>query len=277
MCASYRILGAQIDKVVVAFFLNAVGFVFILPVAIWKSKEIRQSTFWKLYMLRASLTVSAQILLVYAYNNMEFAQVSAITLLYPLLCSAASCIVFRERIGIKRISALMMGFIGAMIIINPNYHSFNYYSLYVILATILWVVYDLSTVKWGKSESIVTQSFFIMFFIMLFSAVPAAYKDFSHIPQLFWKNIHYFGLIVSVYFVSGIGAIVYTNELSVVMPFYFLVLIVSTAIGYYGFSEDISPYTLIGATIILGSTSYIAYREHQSKKLEEKQKRTKLI
>ncbi|ABD45929.1 DMT family transporter [Neorickettsia sennetsu] len=273
MCASYRILGTQIDRLVLAFFLNASGFIFILPFAVYKNREIRQSTSWASYILRASLTVSAQLLLVYAYNNMEFAQVSAITLLYPLLCSFASCIVLREKIGASKATALVTGFIGAIIIINPNHYTFNYYSLYVILATFLWVLYDLATARYGKRESIVTQSFFIMFFITLFSGLLAAYRNFTDIPGPFWEKIHYFGLIAFVYFVSGIGAIMYTNELSLVMPFYFLVLIVSTAIGYYGFSESISFRVSFGATIILCGTSYIACCEYKNKKYKRNQRK----
>ncbi|KYH12260.1 DMT family transporter [Neorickettsia sp. 179522] len=265
MCASYRILGTQMDRLVLAFFLNASGFIFIIPFAVYKNREIRRSTLWKSYMLRASLTVSAQLLLIYAYNNMEFAQVSAITLLYPLLCSFASCIILHEKIGVSKATSLVIAFIGAIIIVNPDYYSFNYYSLFAILATSLWVLYDLATAKYGKTESIVTQSFFIMFFITLFSGLLAAYRDFTSIPELFWEDVHYFGLVAFVYFVSGIGAIMYTNELGLVMPFYFLVLIVSTAIGYYGFSESISFKTSFGATTILCSTIYIAYCEYKNK------------
>ncbi|AHX11044.1 eamA-like transporter family protein [Neorickettsia helminthoeca str. Oregon] len=265
------------DRAVVAFYLNVIGFIFLIPFALWKRKELAQSTLWRIYMLRALLTASSQILLVYAYNNMEFAQVSAITLLYPLMCSAASCMIFREKVGIRRASALVTGFIGAVIIINPSYHAFNHYSLYVILVTFLWVAYDLATSKWGKTESLITQSFFVMLFVTLFSALPASFKDFTNVSPLFWENFHYFGLIVVFYFVSGIAAIMHANELSVVMPFYFLVLVVSTAIGYYVFSESVSLSTSFGATIILGSTSYIAYREYQIKKSMEKQKSTRLI
>jgi drug/metabolite transporter (DMT)-like permease len=273
----FRLLGKTLDELQISFFVNFAGLVSILPFVVYNYKHIFKSYFWPLHLIRSICTVSSNILLIYAYNNMKFAQVSAITLTYPLFSTLGAAIFLGEKIGLTRVLALIIGFIGSLIIINPNYNEFNYYSILALLAMCLWVTFDMLTRKFPNTESVLTQSFYTLLFITVIAIIPASLTNFSNIELGLLTEIPYLGVIVLLYIMSGFVAIICTEGIAVVMPFYFLVLVISSAIGYYIFHESLALSTIIGALIILVSTTYIACREYKIKKLQEMQMQGHLI
>lgn len=271
----YRILGDKLDELQISFFTNITGLIFILPIATYHFKSI--SYFWRLHLVRSFCTVLANLLLIYAYNNMPFAQVSAITLTYPLFSTLVASIFLGEKIGISRVVALLAGFAGALVIINPNYNDFNYYAILVLLAMCLWIAFDVLTRTFPNNESVLTQSFYALIFTTAISLIPVSLTDFSAFKPELVSDLPILGLVVALYIMSGFFAIISPEAIAVVMPFYFLVLVMSIAIGYYVFDEALSLSTVVGSLIILSSTTYIALREYRVKKIQSMQKQAKLI
>lgn len=273
----YRILSESIDKIHIGFLINFYTFLSILPWAIYYRKAIFKSYCWYIHLFRAILTVSSQLLLIYAFSNMRFAQVSAITLTYPLICTIGAAIFFKEKVGLYRSLALIIGFIGALIIINPTYNDFNVYSIFVILAMVFWAGIDMLVRKVGHNENLSIQFFYTIMFLCVVSAFPASLLRLPEISVILNYKFLLLGIFFSIYMLSGFIAIIETECIGIVMPFYFLVLVLSTAIGYYIFDEVIRLSTIIGSSVILCSSSFIAYKEHKTKKLEEMQKQGNLI
>lgn len=260
----YRLLNDSLSKIHIAFLINAFTFLTILPWAFYtykKDKQIFKSSYWTIHLFRSGLSVSSQVLLIYAFTNMEFAQVSAITLLYPLLGTLGGAIFFKEKLGAHHNTALLVGFIGALIIINPSYSGFNLYSLLVIIAMILWVGIDLLVRRIRHNEKVSTQIFYTLMFLCVVSAIPATFSGLPSLRLMLDYKFLLLGILFVFYMLSGFIAIIETESIGIVMPFYFLVLILAIIIGYFVFNESIKISTVIGSVLILASTSYIAYKE----------------
>ena len=277
MAMSYRILDTQIHRLHVSFILNISALIVMMPWILLKFKKIFKTEFWYIHLARAACTVIGQLILIYVYNNMNFAQVSAITLTYPLLCTLGAAIFLQEKIGLYRVIALVIGFIGALIIVNPNYNDFSFYSVYAFVAMFFWVGFDLLTKRHGISEPMVTQVLYTILFMFLLSVFPAALTKAPKLSFELFKIMPLLGILMFFYILSGIATIIESEGVSLVLPLYFLVLIISSSIGYFVFKETIARSTLIGSLIIFSSASYVAYKEYRTKKLEKMQRQADLF
>ena len=273
----YRILSESFDKLHISFFCNFSALIIILPLLIRRKARLIKSCFLALHALRGAFSVLAQVILIFAYNNNPFAQVSAITLSYPLFGTLGAVIFLKEKIGIHRSIALIIGFIGATITVDANPYDFNKYSIITIISMILWVSFDIITNKIGDKESIWEQALLILLFVGLFSILPAAMVPLPKNISL--NHIMLFvllGLIVIVYTMSAILAVA-KAEINIVLPCYFTILPVSTLVSYFVFNEQIKIRIIIGSALIITSATYIAYREYRAKQIAKQLQQSRLI
>ncbi len=273
----YRLLSDSFDKLHLSFFYNFSAMLLVLPLIIVKRKQIMHSSFLFFHALRAAAYVVAQVLLIFVYNNMPFAQVAAITISYPLFTTVGAVIFLKERIGIHRLIALICGFIGAAVIIQPSPDTFNRYSLLAIVAIILWTLFDIVTNKIGRREDIWLQTLCLLLFMSLFSALPATAVPF--VLQFNIGDILLFmciGLVILLYALSAVLAVA-EAEVNIVSPFYFSVLLASSVISHVVFGEAVELRTVVGSVIIVLSSVYIACREYQAKRVEKQLQKSRLI
>lgn len=273
----YRILSEYFHPLQISFFYNFSAFLIILPIILKKRKQLIKSCFVLAHAYRAASYVAAQLILIFVYHNMPFAQVSAITITYPLFTTVFAVLFLREKIGIHRLIALIIGFIGAVIIIHPDPYDFNKYSLLAITAVIMWATFDMITNKIGDKENMLIQLLYVIFFMGLFSIFPMVL-----VPLPTSISLHHlilfglFGVIIIIYMFSAVLAVAQA-EINIVSPFFFCALILSSMVGYFIFNEQLKVRTIIGAIIILASIIYIAYREYRAKQIAQRLQQSRLI
>ncbi len=263
-----RVLSRDFSLFQISFVYNVAALIIVLPFVIKRRSQLMKNSVLWYCVLRALCIFLAQVLTIIAYNNIPFAQVAAISITYPLFSTLAAVIFLNEKVCINLFLALMIGFIGAGITVNPSLNDFNYYSLFVIASILLWVAFDIITNKIGDRENIWDQILLIILFIGLFSIFPIFGSN--------WPNMHDHNLIL--FFLIGVIVVLYMlsitwavakAEVSIVTPFYFTVLPISSLVAYFIFDEKIKMRIILGAAIIFISVIYMAFRDYRAKKMSE--------
>jgi drug/metabolite transporter (DMT)-like permease len=169
----------------------------------------------------------------------------------------------KERIRLRRTSALIIGFIGTLIVMRPDI-SIELGAVLIIFSSFLWSVCLIYIKKLTETDSAITISLYFGI-----GMIPATFV--MAFPVFEMINLKQFIILI---FIAITGTLAQTimnlalkkGELALLLPFDFLRLIWSVLIGFALFAEEPKITLWIGGFLIIGSTSYIAWREAFLKK-----------
>jgi drug/metabolite transporter (DMT)-like permease len=195
----------------------------------------------------------------YAYGAMPLADTIAIGMAAPIFMAALSVWLLGERVGLHRWSAVIVGFVGVLVMLRPGVGATNPVALIALGATILYALAMIQVRKLSRTES----SNAIVFYFSLFSTIAAG----ATMPFLWvtpgWSDA---ALLAGVGLLGGAGQLCLTQAyrlapVAVVAPFDYLALIWGTAIGWYVWSDLPDAPTIAGAGVVAASGLYILHRE----------------
>ncbi len=246
-------------------FLQTVG---VLPILlIWVLVKFRnQVTFnifkvSKWHFIRAFLWAMATAMYFYAVTQINLSKAVAISFTVPIFTSIFAVFFLKEKLTSPRVLTLIFGVIGMLIIVNPGVHYESAVS-WVIAASILWSITDILIKMVGKENHAVPIAFYFSFYSALF-CLPLALDDWT-MPEsddILWL------LILNLLFMVNMISVVksYQNaQLTAIMPFTFSQLVFTALIDYLVFAATPEFNTVIGAIVIVISSSCLAYSERKS-------------
>lgn len=266
----FRLQAEHFSRGQIIFLLNAFALVFLLPKVVVHKHYKTSLKHIPIYFVMGFIIFCGHLALIHAYANMIFANVTAITLTYPLFGTLFAVVFLKERIGILRIIALIIGFVGALIIVNPISTHFSIYALATLYAAIAWGLFDIILKVVGRRDGPITQLFYTLFCTVFFASAPALLD--WHTLSL--KDIGLFILFGGVMFGEMGCAMAAVNyaDVSIVTPFYFCTMIFAFIISYVFFNEPIRNNVVIGIILIIASSLFIIYRERIAKKRAAKKR-----
>jgi len=196
-----------------------------------------------------------------ALFNMPIADVSAVLQAVPLMVSLGAAYFFGETIGWRRITAIIVGLFGVLLIVKPGFAQFNSFSLLALLTVIAASTRDLATRRLPKD---IPTSFVALTTVMIVSATAVLLAPFQT-----WRTLVPWDYTIlacaSFFLISGFFTIIAAmrvGEVGVVTPFRYFVLLFSALIGWWFFNEVPDNWTLLGSFIVVGMGVYTIYREH---------------
>lgn len=205
-------------------------------------------------------TVGA-VLFLLALNNMPFANVSAILQALPLAVTAGAAIFLRERVGWRRLMAILVGLAGVLLIIRPGGEGFNGYALLVLATVVFAAMRDLATrrldpslptltVTLATTVAIAVLGFLLAVFLGGFAAA-----DRGELAILAGASVFLFiGY-------QSLTIAMRTGEIAFVAPFRYTSLLWAIGIGIVAFGEIPDVMMLAGAAIVVTTGIYTLYRE----------------
>ncbi len=256
-----RYLSDQLDVYTISFFRNLFGLVAVLPLVLKNGINSLQTQKLPLHALRGVTGILAMLLWFSALANVEIATATALSFTAALFTTLAAVIFLKERLRLRRILAIVVGFAGVLIVLRPAGDSFNLTALLVLGSTMFWgtnivIVKTLSATD--RIASIVAWSGIMLTLLSL--PLVIAFGAWPDTNQMVWLLvIGGFGTIGHLCITAALGL----AESSAVMSLDFLRLIWSVIIGVWFFADAIDVWTLVGAGIIFGSGLYILIREAQ--------------
>jgi len=221
-----------------------------------------------LHAARGSLIAFATLFFFSGLAHLPLADAIAIFFIEPLLVTLLSALFFGEAIHWRRISAISLGFVGALIIIRPTFAEVGYAALYPVGAAFCFSFYIVLTRKLVRHEDPIRLQFFAGVFGCLVMSIALGYGTSVDIPILAaaWPSTNHWLLL------GGLGLIAtgchllvtYAYRLAsigILAPFQYVEIIGATVLGLVIFNEFPDAVTWVGVSIIVGSGMYVFHRE----------------
>ena len=267
MHSAVKYLSKEVHIFEIAFFRCALVIFVLAPIIFQQGKKIFKTKQPKVQFLRITTNSVAMLCFFYGISTTPLAQLTTLGFTVPIFATILAVIFMKEKIRLRRTTALIVGFIGTIIVMRPDI-SIELGALLIIFSSFLWSICLIFIKKLTETDSAVTISLYFGI-----GMIPATFA--LAFPVLEMIDLRQFIILI---FIAVTGTLAQTimnsalekGELALLLPFDFLRLIWSVLIGYALFSEEPTITLWLGGFLIIGSTSYIAWREATLKKVDEK-------
>jgi len=214
----------------------------------------------KILVFRVAAEVGATLCFLTALFNMPIANATAILQALPLAVTLSAAMFMGEPVGWRRYLAIIIGFIGILIIVRPGSEGFNSYSFWALGAVCFVVVRDLTTRRLSPQVPSLLVALMTSVAITLTAALLS--------PTMEWKPVtgHSLTLLggAATFLIFGYLFSIMTmrvGEISFISPFRYTNLIWAIIIGIVVFGEMPDGWTLVGSAIVVVMGIYTFYRE----------------
>ena len=217
---------------------------------------------WGLVLLRSLSEICATYFFITALFHMPIANVTAILQVLPLTVTLTSAMLFGDRLGWRRLLAIMIGFVGVMIIVRDGLTGLDSYAMYALIAVFFVTVRDLCARRMSDGVSSITVALIGGLGVIGFSAVGAIGEDWVAISP---KSVALM-TAAAVFIVGGyLGSIMTmrVGEISFVAPFRYTSLLWALLLGFVVFGDWPDQLTMLGIVIVVLTGAFTFYRERK--------------
>ena len=264
MGAGVKFLSDDLHPIMICFYRCLMGLIIITPFVARNNFQALQTDNMRLQIFRALINIVSMICWFSAIGMMHFEKATALGFTTPLFTTVLAVLILGEVIRFHRTAALLLGFIGILIIIRPGYMPFEFGTILMLIASFSFSFVLIFVKKLSATDSSLT----IIFYHLLYMT-PA----FFILSLFYWENINLNQLIIFILMgTSGLlshwclAQAFKLSDTTFVMPLQFTKLIWASLIGLFIFAEQPDIWTWVGGVIIFISIVYITYREAFKKK-----------
>lgn len=211
------------------------------------------------HLLRSALNLGTMLTFYYALARLPLADAISIGYAAPLFMTVLSVPLLRERVGFRRWTAVLIGFVGVVVILRPTGAGLEFGSLLALLSAFLYALTLITSRQLSGTESSHTILFYYSVAVLV--ATGAAMPWMWITPT--WNDLWMFGLAG---IAGGVGQYLLNQafrygEVSLLAPIEYVTLLWAILFGFAVWGELPGAAVLIGAAIIIASTLYIVQRE----------------
>lgn len=260
MNSSVKAIGPSVPTEQVLFFRNLFA---LLPVAfvVWRAgslEVLRPNRPWQ-HVWRAIAGIISLGTFFYCYARLPLADVIAISFTCPLFVTALSPWLLGEPVGPRRWAAVVVGFLGVLLIVQPGAAGFDPLLLLVLMATLFYSLVLISVRKLNRTD---TPTAIVFWYMVISVAVTGLALPFVWVtPALFsWLLLIGLGLFGGVAQLIVTAAFRYADA-AVLAPFDYASILWGSALGYLIWGEVPAGTLWSGAAVLIASGLYIAHRE----------------
>lgn len=244
-------------------FVRGVFATFFVSLLAWQQGALAQLRhgLHPLVLTRSLFELLATVAFLIALAHMPLANVSAVLQSLPLAVTMGAALLFREPVGWRRWIAILVGFVGVMVIVRPGFEGFSQYSLIALLCVLFCAIRDLATRQIPKEIPVLVPS-------VVTAASVATCGGLLILPMGGWtpmtggETLWLAGAALML--IPGYIFIIMamrTGEVSFVAPFRYTALLWAVILGFLAFSEVPDVFMVTGAALVVGSGLFSLYRE----------------
>lgn len=214
----------------------------------------------RLVVLRSLAELGAIVPFFIALANMPIANVVAILQAIPLAMTLAGALILGEPVGWRRLTAILIGFGGVLLIVRPGAADFNAYSLLVLVTVAMVSLRDLTVRRISRGVPAIFAAMVMAGVVTLGAGGAVLLEGWTPLSRTDAPLILIAGtLIVGGYLLSVLA--MRWGELGFVTPFRYTALVWALLFGWLVFGEWPDTLTLIGAGIVVGTGLFTLWRE----------------
>ena len=259
-----KMVGAWHSPIELVFWRNFIALGLVVAIILYKrDTSLFKTKRIKGHLIRSIGGTCGLIMVFWAYALMPMADVVAIMFTAGLMTTGLSAVILKEKVGIYRWSAVVFGFLGALITVSPSGNEWDIHGVLVALGAAFIGGALVSTMlrSLGKTEPALTTVFYFLS-VGLFMTLPfVVYAGIFPTSQSIWP-------IIGCGLAGGISLILKTDafryaEASLLSPVHYTAIIWATLMGWFVFHDFPTSNVLIGAGIIIMANVVILIREQQ--------------
>lgn len=249
-----------------AVFIRGIFATLLLGILAWHKKVLFHKLDpgeFKIIAWRNFAEISATFCFLTALFNMPLANATAILQSLPLSVTLAASIFLGYKVGWRRYLAILLGFVGVIVIVRPGTDGFNIYSLWALGAVAFVTLRDLLSHKLNSSTPSIYVALFASVSITILAGMASATQEWNDVSPQMVVYLAAAGGFILVGYVAGVAAM-RDVEISFVSPFRYTVMIWALLLGFFVFGEVPDAMTIIGSLIVIGTGIYTFYRERKA-------------
>lgn len=194
----------------------------------------------------------------------------ALLMVSPLFATLGAVFFLKENVNFKRSIALLTGFIGALIILNPWGEQFSYVMFFPLLAAFFWACHSIMLKNLSDKDSTITMVLYLYILITPFNLLLALSNNLTTFSNLKWQflTMDSLGLFVLLGVLTALAQYFIAKAYSVadavyVQPFDYFKLPLNLLLGFIFFGWGIDIYFIIGAGLIVLASVFISRNENK--------------
>lgn len=259
MTIAIRLASATLHTFEIAFFRNVFGLVAALPLVVRHGPDLLRTAQLPRYLFRCVIGVVSMMAGFWAIGHLPLAQAVALSYSTPIFVTIAAVLFLHEQVRARRWAAVVLGFIGVLVIVRPGSAHFSAGTLVALIAAVLSGVVSIQIKQLSKVDPADR--------IVVFTT--SLWVPMSLLPALTvwrWPEGVAWVWVIAAGFLGTGGHMLWTRALklgdvSALTPITFMQLPLVAAAGWLLFQEPVDRWTAAGATIIFVANAYIAHRE----------------
>ncbi|MBW8638298.1 DMT family transporter [Hoeflea sp. WL0058] len=258
-----KALTASYSPLQIMFMRNIIALPFAILMALkMGGVSALKSTRPVTHLMRTVLWIAATLLFFTSVKLLQLAEATALIFVAPLFITAISALFLREHVGWRRWMAVIVGFIGVVIVIRPGGSTFQPASLLPVATALLYALLMISA-RWVDARE-------SMWTLMLYLTGCSAFLS-SFITPFFWSAIRledlWLFVAIALFGTAGMTMMTQAFRLApavVIAPLDYTALIWATALGWFIWGEVPDPVTYLGAVVIISSGVFVIVREYMT-------------
>ena len=216
----------------------------------------------RLILVRVGAEIFVTITFLTALKHMPLANVTAILQALPLAITMAAALFLAEPVGWRRWSAIIVGFVGVLIVVRPGLEGFNIYSLSAFMAIIFLTVREISTRKLTSEVPTITVVLSTAVGSALFAGIMMIGSEWNTVSTVSWLLI--LGAAVAILIATLLSVMAMRiGDIGFVSPFRYTSMLGAIGLGILMFGDWPDQPTLVGTVIIVSTGIYTFHREQK--------------
>ncbi|TXI49288.1 MAG: DMT family transporter [Lysobacter sp.] len=261
MTVAIRLASETLHTFEIAFFRNFFGLMIALPLLLRHGPGLLKTARLPRYLFRCAIGIASMLAGFWAIGHLPLAQAVALSYSSPIFVTIAAAVLLRERVRARRWAAVVVGFVGVLVIVRPGTDSFSAGTLVALLAAVLSGIVSIQIKQLSYTEP---ADRIVLLTTLLW--VPMSFLPASTVWE--WPRGIAWVWVIAAGAMGTAGHMLWTRALklgdvSALTPISFMQLPLVAAAGWWLFREPVDRWTAIGAGVIFAANAYIAHREAQ--------------
>lgn len=217
---------------------------------------------WGLIALRTVGELGATYCFLIALFNMPIANVTAILQAVPLILALAAALFLREPLGWRRLGAILIGFAGVMLIVQPGGEGFTVWSSYALIAILFITLRDLSARRLSPDTPSLMVSLIAAIAICLGAGLASTTEVWAPVTLQTGGLLVLAALFILMGYLASV-AVMRVGDIGFTAPFRYTGLLWALVLGWLVFGDWPDALTLLGAAIVVATGLFTLFRERQ--------------
>ena len=258
MQAAVKLISFELHPFIITLYRAGLVFVVLLPILFWRGRAVFNTSSIRLQVVRGGVGGLGMLCVFTGLSMISLAEVTVLLFTVPIFATLLSIMFLSEKVGVRRWTAIFVGFLGILIIARPQ-GSVSTGHLFLLCAALSWSTSILIAKKLTEKDTVISITFW-----QAMGCVPLAF-----IASLFVWELPSFvqlGALLGIAALGTVGhAMLYAalkvGQVSVILPLDYIRIIWSAGLGFILFGQLPTLHLYAGSLLIIAATAFLSYRE----------------